>query len=141
MKSWIALLGSCFFTSVSFAGLTCGYLNVSITNASDQDCTLRQSIIYNGNLGNVPVPTTIPSGQTALTFTIQQGFSSGPSFMLSYLCGSKSIAFVTEQNFCFLQGGEILGQTQLAQNMKASYSAIPGSFWPGLPGQINWTLS
>ena len=143
MKSRVVLLASCLFSTALFAsnGVTCGYLNVTIVNATGQACTLQNAKIYSGVLDDSVIPATVASGEMTPSFSLEQTHTRGPSVLLNYKCGSKSISFVSEQNFCFLSAGSISGRVETANNMDGQYTTIPGDYWSGLPGQITWTLS
>ena len=141
MRSWISTLVLYTISTASFAGITCGYLNITINNTTGQNCTLQNSVIYNGSLGDIPIPSTIANGQMTQSFTLEQSYIGGPSLLLEYRCGTENISFVSSQDFCFLSAGNIIGQVEVANNMNAQYASIIGSFWSKLPGQINWTLT
>ena len=126
MKSWISSLVLSTISTVTFSGISCGYLNITISNAMDQSCTLQNSVIYNGRLGDNPIPTTLTSGQLTPSFTLEQSYTGGPSLLLEYKCGSSNISFVSSQNFCFLSEGNIIGQVEVANNMQANYTVGPG---------------
>lgn len=143
MKLRNVLLASLLVANAPFAmgGATCGFLNVTIINASGKTCSLQRSKIYNGTLDDSTIPTSIAAGEMTSSFSLEQTYTRGPSVLLSYQCGANSISFVSEQNFCFISAGSISGLVETAKNMSGEYTAIMGDYWSGLPGQITWTLS
>lgn len=118
----------------------CGNLNVSVFNKSGHTCTLRSTNLINGQLIFGQVPGIIENGEKALSFTLQQTYTAGPSIRLEYECDNKTISIVSRQDLCVMYAGSVSGDYSSSNNVHADYVAKISSWWSSLPGEINWTI-
>lgn len=120
----------------------CGNLSITITNTTGEPCTLMNSYLYHGYyLLSSSTPTFIPPGTVAGPIFLEQGIF-GPELELTYSCGfNRLVTFSSKQNYCFLSAGQVYGQVQYSQNVRADYQAMSGSWLWSQHGNINWQLS
>ena len=123
----------------SFADGGCGELNIIIQNYTGVACTLQKSHVSSGYLSS-EIPQSIPPNHSSDTITLEQGYFSGISSMLAYRCGSETIEIRSNQNYCFLQAGQVSGQVYTADSIHVRYIAKNGSWWSSNPGRMTWSL-
>ena len=117
----------------------CSSLHIQISNLTKEACILTSQNVIHGNLITPPPLSILPNDSKRFDM-MQTGY--GPSIRLSYQCGADIITFTSQQNYCFLEAGDITGTIThpLSDNVTASYKAIIGSYFWGMSGSINWEL-
>ncbi|PJD94485.1 MAG: hypothetical protein CK426_03760 [Legionella sp.] len=118
----------------------CNHLNISIFNKSGHACVLRSTNLTSGQIIMGQAPSIIENGEKALTFTLQQTYTTGPNIRLEYECENKTISISSRQDLCVMYAGFIYGDYSSSNNVHANYSAKVGSWWRSIPGEINWTI-
>lgn len=135
------IMASLFFSVTSWASdeNNCGRLHVQIANGTSSVCQLISSKIVRGILISSP-PTAILPGDSK-RFDMTQAFS-GPNIILEYSCHNEHVIFESQQNYCFLQAGDITGTLLPPINpyLQVTYTAETGSFFWSRPGIINWFI-
>lgn len=129
-------------TGLTFAADTvdCGYLNITILNRSGHTCLLNSAQVGGGRIVYGAPSHEIQNGEMSANFRMQQSYTQGPRIRLSYTCQNKTIVMTSQQNFCFLEAGNISGQVESTNNVFANFVATPGYYWYKIPGQIFWTI-
>ncbi|AHE67328.1 hypothetical protein [Legionella oakridgensis] len=136
--SMILIIGC--FSKLLFAGSGCGYFNVSLENYTGYPCAVLAATVRGGNITGGGVPQYVGNGEMMPSFQMQQGFFSGPKIQLDLQCGNKTVTLFSQQNYCFLEAGNVSGDVSTPNNIHAKYIAANGSYWYSRPGSIVWTI-
>ena len=140
MKRLVAALGLFSVSTILFS-LDCGYLGITIMNASGHDCKLRNTTLRYGALYQGGVQAEIPNGTTSKTFYLEQGYKQGAGVTLDYRCDNKVVIFYSLQTRCGLFAGSISGWPYIGNDLALEHWEIIGSSWSPLPGQITWKIN
>ncbi len=142
-----AILGLLSLTSMVLAsamvnartpGHACEYLLINIKNDTPFNCYVIKRTLKNGGIQQAYV-YKVPSGTTSRAFDLAEGFG-GINMTLTYECNEgRNITFNSVKPAC-IKGDMITGTILSTQNMDATFSVTPGSYWAGTPGIINWTF-
>jgi hypothetical protein len=141
MKKFMSIcFVGCMLSNSVLADDSCGDFHIQISNLTGETCVLTSQKVSHGNL-STPPPISIPSGDSK-RFDMSQTEFYGPEIRLSYQCGSENISFVSQQNYCAMEAGNITGilLSPLPENINAYHAVLPGSYWWSKSGSINWEI-
>ena len=118
----------------------CGILKVQIANGTHHICYLVSSDVVHGNLMDQPPAALIP-GQ-AKRFAMSQTLY-GPHIVITYRCEGNFITITSQQNYCFLEAGNITGNISPPYPKNISVNSVieSGSYYWSKPGMISWIFS
>lgn len=120
----------------------CMKLVVTITNNTDQACTLANQYLKHGYLAYTSsIPAFIPAHSTAHPFFLTQSWLIGPELELTYNCGEgKSVNFTTKQDACYLAAGNVYGKNINSNAVNLQHQATPGSIIWSQHGSMTWII-
>lgn len=119
-------------------GHACEYLHINIKNDTPFNCYLIKRTLKNGIIYK-EYGYKIPSGTENTAFDLKEHFSN-INMTLTYECNEgRTITFNSTKSPC-IQSDAITGTILSSQNMDATFSFTPGSYWAGTPGIIDWTF-
>lgn len=141
MQKLLALifLSSVMITTAWAKDNDCANFHIQISNSTKSACVLTSQKVEHGRLITSPPLSILPNDSKR--FDMSQTLY-GPAIMLSYQCGSEIITITSQQNYCFMEAGDISGNIlhPLPQNLNANYAALTGSYYWGRSGSINWSI-
>lgn len=117
----------------------CSTFHIQISNLSGVPCILTSHRVIHGNLITSPPMSILPNDSQR--FDMHQTIY-GPAVSLSYQCGSENITFVSRQNLCYIQAGNVSGKIldPMPVDIRGIYTALPGSYFWSKAGSINWRI-
>lgn len=135
----ISLLSAICTTCFAHGSNDCGDFHIQISNISKNTCILTSQRVIHGTLITPPPTSIMPNDSKR--FDMQQTFY-GPSITLNYQCGDEIISFTSQQNYCYIEAGDIAGTIThpAPKNLNANFTALSGSFWWSKSGSINWQI-
>ena len=138
----ILLLSTLLPISVALAD-SCNNLTINVANVTGQTCKLIASNVVHGKYDGDAAPSEIIHGESK-TFKMTTIGVYGPEIELAYRCGSGSVKFTSQQNYCAFAPGDVTGTvSEPLDGVKGEYIPDKGTatVTSGTHGTINWTLS
>lgn len=122
-------------------GPTCNTLNIEVQNNTGFTCTLKEITINEGQTNGLSNGQTFDSGSSLVGSAdmIPDG-TYGPDITLHISCGKGSAVIHMQQDFCFLEAGDITANTISNQDLAVDVSSKSGSY-EQTPGSVTWKLS
>ncbi|PJD93605.1 MAG: hypothetical protein CK424_02050 [Legionella sp.] len=119
-------------------GQACQYLKIIIKNDTPFHCYMIKRTLKMGDIYET-ASFKIPSGTENTAFELSE-YNGQIHMTLTYECNEgRTITFSSTKNAC-AKSGTITGKKLSTQNMDATFSITPGSYWAGTPGIIHWTF-